>query len=46
MGMTLAVFKPQSPPVIPNPGNVLEGLAATKAEIALMVPMFIEVSMS
>ena len=43
MGLTVAVFKPQSPPIVPNSHNLLEGMLATKAEIVQLVPLFVEV---
>lgn len=40
--MTVAVFKPQSPPVVPNSNNTIEAFAATKVDIILLAPMFYE----
>lgn len=43
-GLVMAVFKPASPAVLPNPQNVLEGMIATKCSIGAVVPAFIEVT--
>ena len=40
--MTVAVFKPQSPPVIANSNNLIEAFAATKANFILLAPLFFE----
>lgn len=42
--MIVAVFKPQSPAVKPNPTNVLEGTIATKSDYVFLTPTFIEAS--
>ncbi|KAL5492825.1 hypothetical protein ACEPAI_4273 [Sanghuangporus weigelae] len=41
-GLILAVFKPQTPAIVPNPVNVFEGSLATKAEYLLSPPTFFE----
>lgn len=43
MGIILAVYKPQSPPVLPTPENLWEGVINTKSDIVLAVPVFIQV---
>src|SRR5882762_5033859 len=41
--MTVAAFKPTSPPVIPTPETFLEQIVAMKCDIIICVPSFIEV---
>ncbi len=41
-GPIVAVFKPTSPPTVPTPDAVWEGLAATKVDFSFTVPSFIE----
>ena len=42
-GITNAVFKPQSPPIVPNPMNTFEAAMADKCDYVLVAPAFIEV---
>ncbi|ETW75335.1 hypothetical protein HETIRDRAFT_461285 [Heterobasidion irregulare TC 32-1] len=41
-GMTLAVFKPAIPVMIPNPHNFLESVVATRSNMVFCVPSYIE----
>ncbi|THH07788.1 hypothetical protein EW145_g3144 [Phellinidium pouzarii] len=41
-GFVSSVFKPQSPAVIPNTVNVIEGAIAAKADYILVTPTFVE----
>ncbi|KAG8908187.1 hypothetical protein FRB99_008730 [Tulasnella sp. 403] len=41
-GMQIGVFKPASPPTIPTPQKVFDGIVAVQATRAFVVPMFIE----
>ncbi|KAI9058660.1 acetyl-CoA synthetase-like protein [Trametes sanguinea] len=41
-GVTLAMFKPRTPPVVPTPEVYLDSLIATRSEIAYCVPSFVE----
>ena len=43
-GVTNAVFKPQSPPVVPNPVNTFEAVIADKCDYVMVPPAFIEVN--
>ena len=43
-GITIATFKPQSPPTVPNPVNVFEAVMADKCDYVLIAPAFIEVN--
>ncbi|TFY80855.1 hypothetical protein EWM64_g3157 [Hericium alpestre] len=42
-GITMAVFKPAFPAVLPNPQNVIEGLVGTKCQLGAAAPTFLEV---
>ncbi|RPD77018.1 acetyl-CoA synthetase-like protein [Lentinus tigrinus ALCF2SS1-7] len=42
LGLTVAAFKPASPPTIPTPDAVWEGIVATKTDFSWSVPAFIE----
>ncbi|KAF8580393.1 acetyl-CoA synthetase-like protein [Ramaria rubella] len=42
MGMSLAVFPPKNPPIVPSPQNVLDGAIACQSTILLSVPLLIE----
>ena len=42
-GLIVAAFKPASPPTVPTPDAVWEGLAATNVDFSFTVPSFIEV---
>ena len=42
-GITNAVFRPQSPPIVPNIENTFEAIMADKCDYILTVPTFIEV---
>ncbi|KAK0492011.1 NRPS-like enzyme [Armillaria luteobubalina] len=41
-GVTIAVFPPETPPVVPTPERVMEGIIATKCTIVFCVPHFYE----
>ncbi|KAH8113759.1 acetyl-CoA synthetase-like protein [Phellopilus nigrolimitatus] len=41
-GITAAVFKPQSPPTVPNPVNVIEGAIFSKSDYVFCPPSFPE----
>ena len=41
-GMVIAVFKPASPPIVPTPDAVWDGIKATEADYSFSVPSFIE----
>ncbi|OSC98631.1 acetyl-CoA synthetase-like protein [Trametes coccinea BRFM310] len=41
-GLVLAVFKPASPPTIPSPDVVWNGIVATKADYTFGVPSFLD----
>ncbi|KAK0201251.1 NRPS-like enzyme [Desarmillaria ectypa] len=41
-GVTIAVFRPENPPIVPTPGRVLEGIVATKCTLVFSVPHFFE----
>ena len=43
MGFIIAAFKPASPPKVPTPDAVWEGLVASGADFSWCVPSFIEV---
>lgn len=42
MGVILAVYKPQFPPILPTPENVWETVLKTQSELALAVPVFVQ----
>ena len=42
--MSLSVFPPQNPPIVPSSQNVLEGAVACTSNILLSIPFFVEVS--
>ncbi|PBK64722.1 acetyl-CoA synthetase-like protein [Armillaria solidipes] len=41
-GVTIAVFPPENPPIVPTPERVMEGIIATKCTIVFCVPHFYE----
>jgi acyl-coenzyme A synthetase/AMP-(fatty) acid ligase len=41
-GISLGVFPPCDPPVVPSPDNYLAGAIATKSDILFTVPRFLE----
>ncbi|KAH8110847.1 acetyl-CoA synthetase-like protein [Phellopilus nigrolimitatus] len=41
-GITAAVFKPHSPPTVPNPANVIEGAISSKSDYIFSTPTFPE----
>ncbi|KAG7451555.1 acetyl-CoA synthetase-like protein [Guyanagaster necrorhizus] len=41
-GVTIAVFPPENPPIVPTPQRVLEGIIATNCTIVFCVPHFFE----
>ncbi|KAG8854181.1 hypothetical protein FRB96_007737 [Tulasnella sp. 330] len=41
-GLISSVFKPYGPPIAPSPDAVLHGLRATKSDMTLVVPTFLE----
>lgn len=43
-GLVVGMFKPRAPATIPDPVNTLLGAIATKSDIILSVPLFLEVS--
>lgn len=43
-GLVVSMFKPRTPPTIPDPVNTLHGALATKSDLVAVVPVFIEVS--
>lgn len=45
-GFIVAAFKPVSPPAIPTPEAVWNGMVATGVNVAVSVPSFIEVRVS
>ena len=44
MGLTLTVFEPKVPPVLPSPDSVIKAVADTQSDYVFCVPSFIEVS--
>ena len=42
-GVSMSVFKPTFPAVMPNPQNVLEGMIVSKSTIGAAAPTFLEV---
>ncbi|KAH9895864.1 hypothetical protein C8Q73DRAFT_729156 [Cubamyces lactineus] len=42
LGLVLATFKPASPPTVPSPDVVWNGIVATKADFTWGVPSFVE----
>ncbi len=42
-GVILATFRPQFPAIIPSSDKVFEDVVATKTDISLSVPTFLEV---
>lgn len=43
-GLVVSMFKPHSPPTIPDPVNTLRGALTTKSDLVAVVPAFIEVN--
>ncbi|KAI0370655.1 acetyl-CoA synthetase-like protein [Pilatotrama ljubarskyi] len=41
-GLVLATFKPMTPPIVPSPDVVWDGIVATKADYTWGVPSFVE----
>lgn len=41
--MSLGVFPPQWPPVLPTPDTVIDGTTVSDCTVILTVPIFIEV---
>ncbi|KAK0465824.1 NRPS-like enzyme [Armillaria novae-zelandiae] len=41
-GMTIAVFPPENPPIVPTPERVMDGIIATNCTIVFCVPHFYE----
>ncbi|KAI0350279.1 acetyl-CoA synthetase-like protein [Trametes cingulata] len=41
-GLVLATFRPASPPIVPSPDAVWDGIVATKADYTWGVPFFVE----
>lgn len=41
-GSIVAAFKPQSPPIVPNPNNVLEAVVSSKCDYVMIAPTFVE----
>ena len=45
-GITAATFKPQSPPVVPNPINTFEAIMRDRCDYIVAAPSFVEVHSS
>lgn len=43
-GLVLSMFKPQSPPIVPDPINVIEEAMRLKSDFIYCAPTFIEVN--